>query len=191
MPEMPDEAQARLKAMLPFAAPRNPVDCTAQAFNDMTLIGRFHRLDGRRRRNTARSWGSSARSAAQRRSPLPCANSSMRRRAKHPDRLYVLSIVARPEQVQQYEADGFVVFEDPTRAVVAIKAMGRFGDVFAKVADPAPPAMDAVALPATMPTEAEAKLLLAAAGIESAPEEACGTEDCGGQQRPSGSAARW
>ena len=41
MPEMPPDAQARLKAAVPFAAPRNPVDCTAQAFNDMSLIGRF------------------------------------------------------------------------------------------------------------------------------------------------------
>ena len=175
MPEMPDEAQARLKAMLPFAAPRNPVDCTAQAFNDMTLIGRFTDSmveDGKYSSILgffSQVGGSKTISPALREQ----LNAT---RAKHPDRLYVLSIVARPEQVQQYEADGFVVFEDPTRAVVAIKAMGRFGDAFAKVADPAPPAMDAVALPATMPTEAEAKLLLAAAGIESAPEEACGTE---------------
>ena len=41
LPEMPAAAQARLKALLPFAAPRNPVDCTAQAFNDISLIGRF------------------------------------------------------------------------------------------------------------------------------------------------------
>ena len=33
--------RSALRALLPFAAPRNPVDCTAQAFNDMSLIGRF------------------------------------------------------------------------------------------------------------------------------------------------------
>ena len=51
----------------------------------------------------------------------------------------MLSVVARPEQVRDYEADGFVVFEDPTRAVVAIHAMGRFGDAFAATGPPPPP----------------------------------------------------
>ena len=176
LPAMPDDAQARLKAMLPFAAPRNPVDCTAQAFNDMTLIGRFTDSmveDGGYSSILAffSQVGGSKTIAPALREQLNAT------RAKHPDRLYVLSIVARPEQVQQYEADGFVVFEAPTRAVIAIQAMGRFGDAFAKVADPAPPAVDRVTLPETMPTEAEAKRLLAEAGIAAAPEEACGTED--------------
>src|SRR3546814_3426256 len=39
VPEMPVAAQQRLKALLPFAAVRNPVDITAQAFNDLSLIG--------------------------------------------------------------------------------------------------------------------------------------------------------
>ena len=42
--EMPAEAQAEMKALLPFAAPRNPVDVTAQILNDMTLVPRFTRL---------------------------------------------------------------------------------------------------------------------------------------------------
>lgn len=40
---MPDDAQAELKAILPFAAPRNPVDVTAHFFNDLSLIPRFTR----------------------------------------------------------------------------------------------------------------------------------------------------
>ena len=34
---MSDVAQARLTALLPCASPRNPVDITAQAINDLTL----------------------------------------------------------------------------------------------------------------------------------------------------------
>ncbi|MES2711738.1 MAG: CoA-binding protein, partial [Pseudomonadota bacterium] len=41
MPEMPQDAQARLKSLVSFCAPRNPVDCTAQAVNDMQLVGKF------------------------------------------------------------------------------------------------------------------------------------------------------
>ncbi len=176
LPAMPDAAQARLKAMLPFAAPRNPVDCTAQAFNDMTLIGRF--TDSMVEDGGYRSILGFFSQVGGSRTIAPALREQLNAtRAKHPDRLYVLSVVARPEQVQQYEADGFVVFEDPTRAVVAIHAMGRFGDAFAKPADPPPPPIRPVALPETMPTEAQAKRLLAAAGIESAPEAACATED--------------
>ena len=176
LPAMPDAAQARLKAMLPFAAPRNPVDCTAQVFNEMTLIGRFTDSmveDGGYSSILAffSQVGGSKTIAPALREQLNAT------RVKHLDRLYVLSVVARPEQVQQYESDGFVVFEDPTRAVVAIHAMGRFGDAFATPADPVPPAMSPVALPETTPTEADAKRLLAAAGIASAPEVACETED--------------
>ncbi len=175
LPEMPDAAQARLKAMLPFAAPRNPVDCTAQAFNDMSLIGRFTDSmveDGGYSSILAffTQVGGSATIAPALREQLNAT------KAKHPDRLYVLSVVARPEQVREYEADGFVVFEDPTRAVVAIHAMGRFGDAFARAADPAPAPLPHVELPEATPTEAEAKRILAAAGIASAPEAACATE---------------
>jgi acyl-CoA synthetase (NDP forming) len=176
LPEMPADAQARLKAMLPFAAPRNPVDCTAQAFNDMSLIGRFTDSmveDGKYSSILAffTQVGGSATIAPALREQLNAT------KAKHPDRLYVLSVVARPEQVQDYEADGFVVIEDPTRAVVAIRAMGRFGDAFAQASDAAPPTLPPIGLPASTPTEAEAKRILAAAGIASAPEQACRTEE--------------
>lgn len=176
LPAMPEAAQAKLKAMLPFAAPRNPVDCTAQAFNDMTLIGRFTDSmveDGKYSSILAffSQVGGSRTIAPALREQLKAT------KAKHPDRLYVLSVVARAEQVAQYEEDGFVVFEDPTRAVVAIHAMGRFGDAFARTADLTPEAMPTVSLPGAAPTEAEAKRLLDAAGIASAPEQACGNED--------------
>ena len=50
---------------------------------------------------------------------------------EHPDRLYVLSVIVPAERRDELEADGWVVHEDPTRAVTAIDAMGRFGAAFA------------------------------------------------------------
>ncbi len=50
MPAMPDDAQARLKALVSFCAPRNPVDATAQVGNDLNLLGTVHRIGGARRR---------------------------------------------------------------------------------------------------------------------------------------------
>jgi len=176
MPEMPTEAQARLKAMLPFAAPRNPVDCTAQAFNDMSLIGRFtdSMIDDGGYASVLAFFtqvGGAASVAPKLREQL---NAS---KARHPDRLFVLSVVAPPERIREYENDGFVVFEDPTRATVAIHAMGRFGEAFSKAAGLPPPAVPHVDLPLTNPSEVAAKRILAQAGIPAAPEAACSTVD--------------
>ena len=57
-----------------------------------------------------------------------------------------------------------------TYAVVAIDAMGRFGDAFAAPMPLPAPAMPAIDLPTATPSEAEAKQLLSAAGIACAPE---------------------
>ncbi|MGG5811555.1 acetate--CoA ligase family protein [Falsiroseomonas sp. CW058] len=175
MPEMPEAAQARLKALVPFASPRNPVDCTAQAFNDMGVIGAFAESmvsDGGYGSVIAffTQWGASPSMAPRLRAELKKVLD------RHPDRLFVLSILAPPERVREWEADGFLVMEDPSRAVVALAAMGRFGEAFAKPRPPAP-VLPAVALPDAAPNEAEAKRILAAAGIPAVPERACADAD--------------
>lgn len=177
MPEMPQHTQQRLKEILPFASPRNPVDCTAQFLNDFTLAGRF--MDAMIEEGGYRSvlgfftyTGGIASIAPRLREQLNAV------RAKYPDRLYVMSIMADREKVMAYEADGFSIFEDPSRAVSAIAAMGRFGKSFAQAPTLPAPQVPAVALPDTTPSEASAKKILAEAGIASAPERACaGVED--------------
>jgi acyl-CoA synthetase (NDP forming) len=94
-------------------------------------------------------------------------------RSKHPDCIFVLSLMASREQIREYESDGFIVFEDPSRAVVAIEAMGQFGRAFAKPPGLPAPKLAPITLPAQNPSEAQAKQLLAQAGIASAPEEVC------------------
>ena len=175
MPEMPMEAQQKLRELVPFCAPRNPVDATAQVSNDVTLVKTFTESmvrDG----GYASVLGFFSMTASARRWP------AMREqlnavKSENPDRLYVLSVIVSAEGRDELEADGWVVHEDPTRAVTAIDAMGRFGTGFAvKAADP-PPTIPPVMLPAATLSEAEAKRLLAKAGIESAPEVACSTAD--------------
>jgi acyl-CoA synthetase (NDP forming) len=172
MPPMPEEAQARLKALVPFSAPRNPVDCTAQAFNDMSLIGKFASSmveDGGYRSVLAffTQLGASPSVAPALRAQLKAVMD------RHPDRLWMLSIVAPEERIREYEADGFLVFEDATRAVVALHAMGKFGEAFATGQAAAPMDMPSVMLPGTAPSEAAAKRLLAEAGVPTVPEHAC------------------
>ncbi|SDD63200.1 acetate--CoA ligase family protein [Belnapia rosea] len=171
MPPMPEEAQARLRALIPFCAPRNPVDCTAQVTNDLKLISTFAEsvaVDGGYA-SILSFWSQTAAG----RSLGPKLHQEMRAvREAHPDRLWVMSMLA-PNKVRDYEADGWLCFEDPSRAVVAIEAMGRFGAAFAKAEASSPEIpLPQVELPATTPSEAVAKSLLAGAGIPAVPEHA-------------------
>jgi acetate---CoA ligase (ADP-forming) len=175
MPEMPVDAQKKLRDLVPFCAPRNPVDATAQVSNDVTLVKTFTESmvrDG----GYASVLGFFSMTASSRRWP------SIRQqlnavKSENPGRLYVLSVIVPAEGRDQLEADGWVVHEDPTRAVTAIDAMGRFGAAFAAPKAAPAPTVPPVTLPAATPTEAEAKRLLAAAGIASAPEAACATAE--------------
>jgi acyl-CoA synthetase (NDP forming) len=172
MPPMPEAAQATLRALLPFAAPGNPVDCTAQALNDITLARRFTEstvADGGYASILAffTQVGGAPTIAPRLRAELKAV------RDRHPDRLYVLSVIASDEQVAGYEADGWAVFEDPSRATAAIAAMGQYGAAFAR---PAAAEVESVAplhLPDRNPDEAEAKNLLAAHGLPIVPEHSC------------------
>jgi acyl-CoA synthetase (NDP forming) len=174
MPEMPAAAQRHLLELLPICAPRNPVDTTAQFINDPSLVEPFTEMmltqGGYRSILGFFSFaGTTAKVAPVLREQFAQV------RARHPDRLYVLVLRGPRETQRSYEEEGFTVFEDPTRAVVAIAAMGRFGRAFAMQPRQPVPEVGPVALPARTPSEAQAKRLLAEAGIPSAPERACAT----------------
>ncbi len=173
MPEMPADAQARLKSLVSFCAPRNPVDATAQVGNDVSLLTPFMEAlvrDG----GYASILGFFTMVASTARWPEMQERLDAVRK-QYPDRLYVLSVIAPPERLQALEDDGWICHEDPTRAVNAIAAMGRLGEGFDAKPGAPPPTVPAVTLPDATPTEADAKRLLAEAGIASAPEQACAT----------------
>ncbi len=172
MPPMPEEAQAKLRALIPFCAPRNPVDCTAQVTNELSLIRTFTESvakDGDYPAILA-FWSQVAGGTSTGPKLQPMMQAV---RADYPDRLWVMSMLA-PQKVKEYEADGWLCFEDPSRAVNAIGAMFRYGAAFARAEQPAPSVpLPKVTLPATTPSEAAAKALLAAAGVPAVPEAAC------------------
>lgn len=176
VPAMPATAQARLLEMLPICSPRNPVDTTAQILNDVSLLEPFtEAMIGEGKYASVLAFltyaGASPAVAPQIRAQLS------RVRARYPGRLYALVLQGPPDVLRSYEEEGFTVFDDPTRAVVAIAAMGRFGQAFA-AGDPGPaPRVSPVSLPTETPTESQAKQLLARSGISSAPERACAVVD--------------
>ena len=173
MPEMPRETQQRLLEKVPFAAFRNPVDCTAHIVNDTSLlhacmeammteadyssiVAFFAQVAG------TESFGK-----------LLYEEISEKRR-RFPQTLIVLVAVLSREQARRYEEIGVAVFEDADRAVAAVAAMGRIGAAFAKKgAATQSPVPGRIALPSSTPGEADAKALLSAHGIVFAQEEKC------------------
>ena len=168
MPEMPAGAQAEMSALLSFAATRNPVDCTAQALNQLDLVGQFGlRMvrDGRYR--SLLIFFSQAGGA---KSIVPGLRAELRRiREAAPGCLCVLSVLAPPDVVRLYQDDGFLVYDDPARAVAAIAAMGRLGEAFARAA-PAVVRMGPGTRLSRTPNEVEAKAIFVAAGLTVAEE---------------------
>lgn len=164
---MPEDAQRALKAALPFAAVRNPVDITAQSFNQMSLVTTNMRIMLEKGGYDAIvAFFTSVAGSTLISDTLAAALAEGC--AGHPDRLLVLSIIAPPEIVARYEAQGFLVYEDPSSAIAVIAALTSFGESFARAAET--PAQIAVApaaepLPKRTLGEAEAKQRLAAAGI--------------------------
>jgi acyl-CoA synthetase (NDP forming) len=133
LPPMPAAAQARLRALVPFCNPANPVDCTAQAVNDRAVIGAFAAsMLGDGGHASAIAFFTQVGASASIAPSLRAQDDQVV--AKHPGRLFVLSVTGRPETIRAWKEAGHRVFEDPTRAVAARAAMSRFGGAFARPA---------------------------------------------------------
>jgi len=171
MPAMPDAAQKALKEMLPYASPVNPLDCTAQALNDPSLLERFTRAAlGEGGYGAVLCFltyvaGSRAMSQVILEAIGPL-------RAAYPDRIIAFCALGDPEVLQQYDDAGILVFNDPCRAVRALDAVLRVGQSMRRGPAADLPVVTPVLLPASSPDEAEAKAILAKAGIKAAPERA-------------------
>jgi len=170
---LPQASQDRIKAMLPFAAPANPIDVTAQAINDISLIDRAMEIT-----LTEGDYGAvvcflaGALAVAAQIEPLLQTFTALRQR--FPARLIVLSFAAPAATVRRFEAAGFLVFEDVNRAVKTIAALASFSESFnATRSDECMPAaaVGAAQTPWSGPLdEHSAKELLARNGIPSWPE---------------------
>lgn len=175
---MPEDAQRRLKELVPFCGPRNPVDMTAQLVNDLTLFGRnFQIMLEEGGYDVVVAFLSSVGQVMElSRSLLEQLQAVLRR---FPDRAVVFSSLASPEVRRMYEAAGVLLFDEPTRAVRAAAALVYFAEQSrrAGLAD-APPALPAGALPppARAVNEVQAKTILASAGIAAVAERIAADE---------------
>jgi acyl-CoA synthetase (NDP forming) len=164
VPPMPEAAQRQLKELIPFASPRNPIDLTAQPFNDIALVARNLEIMLREGGYDAIvAFFTSVAGSPAIAEPLRQAIRDVR--SIRPDCLFVLSALIPDALKAAYEADGVPVFEDPSRAVAAVAALAGFGRWFRQ--PPAAPTLASrpkSAIPSGM-GEHEAKQLLAEWGI--------------------------
>lgn len=175
MPPMPEAAQRRLRDAVSFCSPINPVDATAHVLNDISLVGTFTEAlvkDGGYTSNLAFFSQSAA---------SPTLGPKMfeefnRVKQAYPDRLFAVSLIGGVNAGRHYDEAGFLVYEEPVRAVNALNAMGRLGQAFARPLRERPP-VSPVALPDGNPSEAEAKVLLSGHGIAAVPEQVLTTAE--------------
>ena len=162
---MPADAQARLKELVPFAAPRNPVDVTAQFFNDLSLVETFTTmmLDRGGYDALIGFWTTVAGNPAIAKDVID----GLRRAMKGRDRtLFIQSLIASDEILAEYEAENFPCYEDPTRAVAAMAAVVFFGRAFDRGVPEVPEVPKMAPLPEGAIGEREAKRILKKAGID-------------------------
>jgi acyl-CoA synthetase (NDP forming) len=170
LPRMPDSAQQKVLAMIPFAGPANPVDTTAQVVNDWTM---FTTILGIVAEEGAVD---SVVSFLAHMGTMPglmdrLKSTFLNVRQRFPDRVFVLCARMPREMADEFTAMGFLIFEDPTRAIAAVAALSRFAQGYGKASAPIAVPTAAQPLPAGPINEAEAKRLLGAAGIPFAPEK--------------------
>ena len=157
--------KSRCSSWVPFAAPRNPVDVTAQALNDPSILDKsFDLLLGKEKFPAMvgffTTWASSPQMAE------PLFKSLSGAAARYPDSYLALSAIAAPEMQRRYEAAGIGVYEDPWRAVEAVAAATRCAERIATPphAGAAGAEGPAAAAPARA-RRARGQAILAAAGI--------------------------
>ncbi len=166
---MPEDGQAKLKALLPYAAVGNPVDVTAQGLVDMDVLTKsletmLSECD------YAALLGIFLTAPAARSFAAPLREAIAHAARAHRDRLIVMCMAADAEVVRSYEEMGLLVYEDATSAVAAIAALAALGESYERglAERPAVPAAQAVGRSPL--SEHDAKRLLEAAGVPVLPE---------------------
>lgn len=163
---MPEAAQEELKAMLPYASPRNPVDATAQALTDMPLMSSF--ISAMMEKGDYGFFTGIFGSGP----ATPTFADKLREALENAlkdtgDSIMSLTISAPRDIVRTYEEKGFLIHEDGSALMKALGALVHFRNSFdeaargkEKIAPLAPANIGTQAL-----SEAAAKKILGEAGI--------------------------
>ncbi|MYE00834.1 MAG: acetate--CoA ligase family protein, partial [Alphaproteobacteria bacterium] len=177
LPALPEATQERMKALVPFAGTRNPLDVTAQFINDATLMETMY--------GALLEEGDYASAvcfmAGVGLNPLMMKELEPRLdavRQRFPDHLHMLAILTTPERRARLQAMGYLCYEDPSRAIHALGVLARYAEALRR--GPSAPPPD---LPPGAPrlgagsdiNEVEGKRILAAAGVPAVSERLVGS----------------
>lgn len=159
--------QARIRELIPFAGPGNPIDVTAQATNEAGLTGKCIEIALIEGGYQSLVCLLSSVPAAQKFAD-PILASLQVLRAGYPERLIVLVFASPRAVVERFEDAGFPVFEDLDAAIDAIGAAASLHESLAGAVQPEFEASEVAPPPQAVPAvidEHAAKAMLAQAGV--------------------------
>jgi acetate---CoA ligase (ADP-forming) len=176
LPRMPDAAQQKVLAMVPFAGPANPVDATAQVINDWSMFTTILGIVAQE--GNVDSVISFLAHTGTTPGVMERLKPALRDvRVRFPDRVFILCARMPRDMADEFVRMGFLIFEDPTRAIAAVAALAKLGQGYARPRVAQAEVKTAAPLPSAPINEAEAKRLLGAAGVPFAPEIVAATRD--------------
>lgn len=177
LPPLPEATQERMKALVPFAGTRNPLDVTAQFINDATLMETMYGAlleEGDYASAVCFLAGVGLNPLMMK--ELEPSLEAVRRR--FPDQLHMLAILTTPERRARIQEMGYLCYEDPSRAIHALGVLARYSEALKRGPSAPPPDLpsEAPRLSAgTAVNEVEGKRILAAAGVPAVPERIAGS----------------
>ncbi|MGD8810912.1 MAG: acetate--CoA ligase family protein, partial [Gammaproteobacteria bacterium] len=173
---LPEKTQTYLKELVPFAGTRNPVDFTAQVYNDFEVVTKNFDAIYREGGYDAVIGFFTALLYSETMSKKVLDSLRPVRQA-FPDRVFALSMIGPLENRRKFEEEGFLMLEDPSIAMNTIAATLTIGRGMAKGLPKAPSTKGAPAIERRSYNEIEGKALLAKAGVPAAPEKLAKTAD--------------
>ncbi len=169
MPKMPKVTQERLKKIIPFAGPQNPVDFTAQVYNEFPTITKYVRaIFEEGGYDSVIAFFSSLLYSDLLTAKIIEALLPVRR--EFPDRLFILCAMGPAKNRRKIEECNIPVLEDPTSAVNAIAAVSAIGKGFVSKKTKSAIKVIATTLPKGRINEVAAKLIFEQLGIGSPKE---------------------
>ncbi len=167
---MPEAVQAELRALLPYASPRNPVDATAQALTDLDIMRQYlgKMLSDGEYDIVLSIFGSAPASPSFGEKLMQVLEATARSR---PDKLFVITATIPAALERRLEKSGILVFQDGHDAIHAAASLHRMATLFARSEDTpqtAPPL--ALGLKGQTLSESAAKALLSRHGVTFPPE---------------------
>ena len=133
--ETPAQAQREILSLVPFAAPRNPIDITGQVTNDRSLIDRATRIA--LKAGDYGSWVGFMAAGGAGNAMWPVLESLVEGlRRDYPDTLLVISTVLNAERRDRLAELGALHFAEPADAVRTVGALARIGEAFRREVPP-------------------------------------------------------